>query len=205
MLKTEIANLALQHVGTSKQIANLDTDDSNEARVIRTQFNRSLEKLLEKHPWGFAQKVAKLELIEECPGDGSYAFSYRYPADCKIIQNIGAQGNIRDTEDYLEEREPFEEYAGSSETLIYTNLGQAWAKYTKLMDPDINFPTHFGEALSWKLAMNIAPSLITNNFSKVKRMFMDDAKSGIAEGIAADLNRKPRPDSSKSRFSRARM
>lgn len=204
MFKTDIANLALGHLGVSFTVSDLDADDSNQAKVIRRYFNTSLETILSKYEWGFSTAIAPLNKVEDCPQEGLYAVSYRCPVDCLKVLKIGTQQGLRITEDYDDERIKFEEAFDDAGTLIYTDLAQAYVKYAKRVDDGIDFPNHVGRAIAAQLAMDIAPSIITNNFSKVKNLLMDDAKREINDQIAEELNRKPRPTTSDSRFVRVR-
>lgn len=204
LLKADVANLALGLLGSSLSISDVDLDTSAQAKVIRRHYSSSLQTILEKHPWGFATKIEALALFEECPANGTYGFSYSYPSDCQVIQKIGAESTLRDTEDHEDERVIFEEFHESTGTKLYTDVQYAFARYTKLIDESATMPNHFGKALAAQLALDIAPSIITNNFAKVKNVLITDARMQINDGVAEDLNRKPRPVASDSRFVRVR-
>lgn len=59
MTKTQIANLAVYHMG-GRAITNIDTDDSQEAIVIRAWFDAARDEILRSHPWNFASRRARL-------------------------------------------------------------------------------------------------------------------------------------------------
>lgn len=202
--QAEIANLALGRLGVTLTITDVDTDESQQGKIVRRHWKTSLEYLLEHYQWGFATAYESLALVEENPND-SFGFSYRCPADCVIIRLIGTSSDLADREDYIDERNLFEEAYDDAGTLIYTNIGDACARYTKRVADSYAFPNHFGRALSAQLALDMAPSLITNNFGKVRNLLITDAEREINKGISDDLNRKPRPEDSQSKFVRARL
>ncbi|QDP57311.1 MAG: hypothetical protein Unbinned1322contig1000_55 [Prokaryotic dsDNA virus sp.] len=204
LFDADISNLALGMLGSTLTISNVSSDTSAQAKVIRRHFQSSLETLLEKYEWGFATKIAALSLVEEAPNDGVYAFSYRAPSDSLVVRRIGAESALQSVEDYEDERNEYEEFYDSSGVLIYSNIGDAFIRYTKNVSSSIAFPNHFGRALAAQLALDIAPSIITNNFAKIRNVLLIDAERKINDGIAADLNRKPRPKTSESRFVRVR-
>ena len=199
----EISNIALARIGSSLTISNLEDDNTNQAKIIRTHVQSSLTKLLEMYPWGFATKFAPLALVEENPIN-SWSFSYQMPSDAVVLRQLGVEGLFEDKENYDDERDKFKEVYSDTGLLIYTNIGQAWAEYTLAIPQGYHFPNHFGRALAAQLALDIAPQLITNNFAKVKSVLISDAKTEINDQIAEDINRKPRPETSKSRFARVR-
>lgn len=203
--KTEIANLALGRIGATLQIVSLDTDNSTQAKVLRQHFNTSLKTLLGKHAWGFATDYAALDLVEENPV-GGYAFLYRPPSDCLMIRAIAPSGvDMRDMDQYADEQVHWEESYDANGPLVRSDVGDAVAKFTKDVSPDIKFPDHFGRALAAQLSMDIAPQLITNNFPKVKEALNNSAENDISQGIALDISRKPPTQNSDSIFIRARL
>lgn len=200
LLKADVANLALGLLGSTLSISDVVLDTSAQAKVVRRHYSSSLQTLLERYAWGFAGKLQALSLLEESPEEGMYAFAYSQPSDALVILKVGAKSFLQDTEDHLDERNIFEELGAK----ILTNVGDAYARYTRLIDEGEAMPNHFGRALAAQLALDIAPSIITNNFAKVKNVLVTDAERRINDGIAADLNRKPRPVASDSRFVRVR-
>jgi len=59
MTKTQIANLALSHLG-EPAATDIDTDTTTAATVCRTHYDNTLATLLETHPWNFARALTKL-------------------------------------------------------------------------------------------------------------------------------------------------
>jgi hypothetical protein len=61
MTETAIANLALSLIA-GKEMTDLDTDATQQARVCRKWFDAARDEALASHPWNFATKRAKLTL-----------------------------------------------------------------------------------------------------------------------------------------------
>lgn len=61
MTETQIANLALSLI-SAKELTDLDTDATQQARVCRKWFDPARDECLASHPWNFATKRARLTL-----------------------------------------------------------------------------------------------------------------------------------------------
>lgn len=204
LTKTEIANLALGRLGVSKMIVSLDDDTSTPGKVIRQHFKNSVKQVLRKHKWGFATAQAPLALTIE-PPNNTWSYEYQYPEDALVIRNLGVEGVFPKTELYEDEKQLWEDVYSSTGQRLQTDIGEAWAKYTRDMSDNTSFPDHFGNALAAHLALMIAPSIITNNFSKVRQVLMSEAKNEISIGIADDIAQQPQKPASDSPYVRARM
>lgn len=203
LLKTQIANLALGRLGETKRVIDVDADATLAAKILRDHFDTSLETLLEAHPWGFSTGFAALALVSVDP-QAEWGYSYRMPTDALVLRQIEVEGNFSDIEKFGDEINKFKEVYDAGGTLLYSNVGDAWAEYTKNLPSSSSFPNFFGRALSAQLALDIAPQIVTNVFSKVKRQIEVDAENAILKAISYDLGRKPPPEQSDSIFIRAR-
>lgn len=156
--KTEIANLALSHLGVGKEISNLDTDSSSEGSVCRRFYDTCLEATLRDFPWPFATKIAALGLVEEDPND-EWGYSYRYPSDCLKLRRI-LSGLRTDTNDT---RSPYKVSRDSAGLLIFSDQEDAELEYTLLnLDPE-QYPADFVLALSFRMAHYIAPTVTSGD------------------------------------------
>jgi hypothetical protein len=203
LYKNDIANLALGRLGVSLYVSDLETENSQQAKIIRRHFRMALDTLLEMHDWNFATQYSSLVLYQEDPTP-NYRFAYLAPADALVIREIAREGSFSYTQQYEDEKEKWHQVYSNTGILIYSNVIDAHAKYTTRIPDNIAMPTHFGRALAAQLSMDIAPSLITNNFGKVRDTLNSDARIDISRGIADDLGRQPQPEESLSPFIRAR-
>lgn len=203
--KQDIAILALGHLGVSHNITDFDTDNSNQAKIVRRHFRMSLDTVLEMHEWGFATQFGALPLVEEGPV-AAYRFAYSLPTDCLVLRMIAMEGNFPTVKLYETEKQKFREvFNGVGERIIYTNIPLAHGEFTTQLSEDFAFPTHFARGVSHQLALDIAPSLITNNFPKVKQALMTTASNEVSKAIAADLGRQTLQEDSPSPFFAARL
>lgn len=202
--KNDIAQLAVGNIGSSAGISDISSLRTKAEKILNLRFALSLTTLLEAHDWGFATGYEALALVEEDPME-SWKYSYRPSADVLKIRRIARENEFYHELIADEDAYPFQEIYDPAGTVIYAGLQDAWAEYTRNLSADINFPNHFADGLAWQLAMDTAPQIITNNYSKVARLLLEDAKAGIEKAIAADFARKPAKKTPHSRFVRARM
>lgn len=152
--KTSISNLALSHIGVGKEIANLDTEKSEEAKACRTFYKIARETTLRAFNWPFARTIVDLGLVKERPNT-EWCFSYQYPSDC--LKAIRILSGIRN--DSRETRVPFVLAKDSTGPLIYTDSANAQLEYICNVDTPDQYPTDFELAMSFQLASLIAARL----------------------------------------------
>jgi hypothetical protein len=152
--KVGICNLALRHLGSTKEIANLETEKSQEASALRRFYDQTLQEIFEEFEWPFASKFVTLNLIAEDPTE-EWAFSYRMPVDCLKFRRI-LNGNRNPL---ASAREPFREAYDASGRLIFADKATAQAEYTVFVDNPSFYPPLFANMAAAKLAMYIAPSI----------------------------------------------
>lgn len=152
--KVEIVNMALSHLAIGKEISNLESESSEEARTARRFYDIARDTTLRDFPWPFATKIAALSLIETEPNT-EWAFSYRYPTGCVYLRRIlsGLRNDSRDT------RAPYRLAQDESGQIIYTDGEDAQAEYTVKADNPQFYPADFMLAFSYLLAALMAPRL----------------------------------------------
>jgi len=179
---TEICNLALSHLGVGKEIANLDTEKSQEASACRRFFEISRDQVLREFLWPFATKIADLALIEEDPNT-EWAFSYRYPIDCLDFRKI-LSGTRNETQD---SRIPYRIANDNAGLVVYTDLEDAVAEYTMKVGNVALFPVDFQQALALRIAIYIAPRVTGGDPFKMgdraMRMYMQEISSARANAF----------------------
>lgn len=204
LYKQDIANLALGHLGVSHRVMDLDTENSQQAKIIRSHFKLSLDTILAEFEWGFATQFQALALQEETP-TAAYQYAYALPADCAVPRVIAMDGSFPLVKQYEVEKSKFRHiYNGSGQRIIYSNVPRAHLEYTTQLPEDIAFPPHFARGLSHLLALDIAPSLITNNFPKIKDALITTSRNEVSKAIALDLNMETSLEDSPTPFISAR-
>lgn len=151
---TEIANLALSHLGSGKEISNLETERSDEASAMRRYYSIALSTALKDYPYSFCNVIETLALVEESPND-EWAYSYRYPTDC--LKPIRILSGFRN--DSRQTRIPYKIGKDASGKLIYTDQSEAELEYTQRVTDPSKFPDDFIMALSFLIAALAAPRI----------------------------------------------
>lgn len=205
--KTDIANLALGRLGVSLQVTDYDADNSNQAKIIRRFYRMSLDTLLQKHEWKFATYFQELNLLETDANFGFMGFKYKYqaPADAMVIREIATDGIFTNLNLYETQKAKFQTIYSSSSIKIVSNIVDAHARYTVRIPEDNQVPVYFGRALSAQLAWDIAPSLITNNFPKIRDSLARDLADEITLGMAQDEGTQPQMDNAPNPFVMSRF
>lgn len=149
-----ICNMALSHLGVAKEIANLETENSQEAAACRRFFAQARDNTLRDYPWPFATKIEALALVEEEPND-EWGYSYRVPSDFVRLRRIlsGERNDTRQT------RVSYRIVRDTAGLLIYTDQENAEIEYTIRETDPTRYPSDFVMALSLRLAAYIAPRL----------------------------------------------
>jgi hypothetical protein len=197
--KTKICNLAISHLGSSKTIANYETERSSEANVCREYFDIAVDEVLQGFHWPFATKIAALALIEEDP-NSEWGYSYAYPVDCMNIRRIlsGSRDDSKDTE------VKFKIYGNDTAKVVYTDKEDAEAEYTVQITDPARWSADFAMAMSFLLAAYIAARITGGDpFKKgaqAYQMFL--AKMPKAEARSANEQKYERDPASE--FERAR-
>lgn len=89
MTKTDISNLALAHIG-GRPLTNVDTENNQEAILLRTWFDVTRKEILREHPWNFATKRLALSGAVDLTTTSlsGYDYNYRVPLPNDYIRII---------------------------------------------------------------------------------------------------------------------
>jgi hypothetical protein len=198
---TQIANMALAHLGNSKLIASL-TENSDLARSCNAFYETARDKVLEDFNWPFARKFVTLGLVEEDPTgiDDEWSFSYRYPSDCLMARRLisGIKAEDKDTE--------YKYIIGSDSQgrLIYTDIEDARLEYTKREDDTAKYPISFTLALSYYLAFLIAPRVTAGDPFGLAKKAETNYIVEIQKSRANSFNEQHKPNQADGEFLTAR-
>lgn len=200
--KTEIANLALSHCGVGKEIANLETEKSEEAVATRRFYDDARKATLRDFPWPFATKYRILALVSDDPEETNdeWDFSYRYPTDCLIVRRIasGLRNEARDV------RVPYKVARDDQGLLIYTDEEEAVIEYTVNETDPGRFSCDFVLALSFRLALYVVPRLAKGDPFQLRRSISAQYLQEISMAQASAANEEQPDTEPESEFIRAR-
>lgn len=187
---TVICNLALGHLGSSKEIANVETERSAEASACRRFLEPSKKETLRDFNWPFATAYVTLALVETSPNT-DWAYSYRQPSDCCRIRKIlsGVRNDTRDS------RVPYEKASDSTGILIYTDQVDAVLKYTKNVTNNSLFDQDYVMMLSLLLASYIAPKITSGDPFKLGerafRLYLDSKEKAQSTSLNEQQDERP--------------
>lgn len=187
--KIGIWNMALGRIGVSQTVAD-ESEPSAQALQCRTYYDQAVKFCLESFPWPFATRYRVLGLVEETPVF-DWGFAYRYPTDCAFVRRIVTILGRNDPNP-----PPFRVGSDEDGALIYTNEADAQIEYTALLTDEGRFPAKFIEALSWKLASDVAPALSRIASARKDCLQMAMAMMNSADTTASnEQQQEPEPDS----------
>lgn len=197
--ETEIANLAISHLGVGKEIQNLETDKSEEAAACRRFYDICRDASLRDFPWPFCTRIVALGLVEEEPSS-EWAFSYRYPSNAWKLRRIlsGARNDDRQS------RVPYKVYSDDDGQLIYTDKEEAELEFTvKETNPE-RFSPDFIMFLSLRLAAMIAPRLTRGDPFKMGARALQVYEYEASKARATAVNEQQDEENPESEFVRGR-
>lgn len=197
---TEILNLALGHLASGKEVGNMETEKSNEARIGRRFYDIALDVLVKEHSWGFLTKITTLALVESEPNT-EWGYSYRKPSDCESMRRIlsGIRNDSRET------RVPYKTAQDSSGILIFTDEDDAQLEYTiKATNPQL-FTADFTLTFSYLLASLIAPNLTGGDQFGLGAKASGNYGVALSVSIANDINEQQVEELPESEFIRERL
>jgi hypothetical protein len=183
-----ICNLALSHIGSSATISSLTADKSEEAFHCNLLYADSRDALLRAHQWGFAKRHLALSDVGSPPGNWSYRYSY--PNDAlyarEILQTDTAGDPIK-----------FEIALNDAynSRVILTDQEDAVLVYTYKVTNPLTFDSLFVNALSWRIAADIAMPLTRDHDRMLSayqmyQVAINEAHAFNANESADDINRE---------------
>ena len=201
--KTEVCNMALSHLGVGKEIANLDSEQSEEASACRRYYDTARDATLRDFAWPFAQKRITMALIEELDqklDSTEWVYSYRYPSDCVKIHRVlsGTRNDSRQS------RVPYEILKDSAARILYTDQENAVIEYTERVDDPSFYPADFELAFSFRLASLIAPRLAKGDPFGLRQSTMNMYVEEISRAKASSANEVQREELPISEFEQVR-
>lgn len=195
----EICNLALSHVGVGKEIANLDTEKSEEAKACRRFFKTARRATLRDFEWPAATKFVTLGLVTANP-TSEWQYSYQVPSDCLHFRRI-LSGRRNDTR---QSRVPYRLVYGLAGQEVYTDRTSAQAEYTVDVEDSTRFPDDLAIALSYRLAVYIAPRLTGGDPFKLGDKAMQMYMAEVSRAKATAVNEEQEEEDPDSEFVRGR-
>lgn len=210
----QIYNHALSRIGVSDFIGD-PAEQSKAGDFYRLWYAACAEMVLRDFPWNFASSVVALALVDGDPPPG-WAYKYAYPLDCHAARQLADSSGVRNlSANVLRDWDcygftlarpavPFQVMSEAANAtarrrIIVTDLPLAYLFYTaKITDPN-QFDPGFSDALSWRIAQEIAaPFLGAPTGPQVAANAKQQYLAALVRAKAQTLNESaddPRPDS----------
>lgn len=180
--ETDIANLALSHIGGTN-LSNID-DSSPKALIVRQFYDQALEEVLRAYDWACATRRQELAAVD---GDlAKYAYRYALPADpyCLRVLTVFSPETGEDL--------PDDQYIIEGRELL-TDATPLSMKYMAKLTNVSEYDSLFTEALSFKLAAYLAFPITKKAALRGEMLQLYLLSLGQAEAISGSEMESPDP------------
>jgi hypothetical protein len=164
MTKTEFFNLALHHLGITQRLtdAEITADLKPQAKVLNDFFIPFVRSVFQEHQWAFATVQEELVAASEEVPLG-WTFAYDYPtANAATIWTVFNEGTLIE-----KDKQDFDTYylPTTDTRLIVSNLDEAYAEYTYIIEDVESWREKFAVAMSYSFAATVS-SAVTGDAEK---------------------------------------
>jgi hypothetical protein len=172
--ETALVNSALVKLG-EERITSLSSDTSRRAVIANQQYPIQRDFLLRKYRWNFAIGRQALAQLADAPAFG-FTYQYTLPDDC--IAFIGIYDANQSRANYTATQIIHKIEAGEDATVLVCDESDVNAVYVRRVTNTRLFDSHFGEALAWLLAADLASYLSAGpeNFRRCMARYKDVIK-----------------------------
>lgn len=173
MNQVEICNMALLRLGHDRTIADLE-EQSAEAGYLRTFWDSCRKATLRAGSWNFATRTVTLAASTDTSDEWDYV--YALPARClRVLEIVNVHSKAP------EDRIPYE-ILGKQ---LFTDQEDAKIKYIADLDDENLFDAEFVDALTYRLAAEVAMPLTQDmarqgRMVEMFRLLIGDAKAADA-------------------------
>lgn len=215
-----VCNMALRHLGNSKGIMDFDNDATEPARGCRVFYPQVLDEVLRAFAWPFAVRFTSPSVVSgpTPAATPEWVYSYRAPIDCIWVRRILPAGTTLQPSpvgfplyptspgsriETQSSRIPYRIFADGNGKLILTDFPPVAAtsttpalpmiEYIAQIDDSTQYAVDFAQAIAWKLAFYLAPSLTAGDKFKLGDRAFQQYTQVIREAQASAKNEE-QPD-----------
>lgn len=153
----DIVNLALSHLGDDATVSSIDPPEGSvQAEHCKRFYPLARDMALEDHMWNFSTKRKELALLSDVSTD-EWEFAYQFPADCLSASSIH---NVYATDTFDGEGSEYVVESIDTGFVIFTNVEDAYVRYTARVTDTTKYPPKFVNALSYLLASHLAGPVV---------------------------------------------
>lgn len=160
--KAKMFNLALGALLLNRRITNVETDTSNECKVLEAHYETAFLAALEDMDLDATSTEVTLQLVTEDPND-RWLYAYKYPANCAFVRRIITM-QVTDTRDT---RIPLRTGIYDSKKVILTNEAEASAEIIMNDIPLSALSANAFLACALKLASLATPLIVGKGAAKL--------------------------------------
>ncbi len=184
--KAQIFNLSLSALLLQRQVANPDTDPSNEAKVLSSNWQAAFESTLGEMDLDATSTYVPLELIVEDPTNlpREWEYAYKYPTNCLFFRRIRSCYAVDNKTTHIPKRVGI--YNGQK--VIFTRQEKAVAE---IIASDIPLAALNGSAalaLAMRLAWLSAPLIVGKGSGQLKQELA--SKYTVFKAEAQEIDRR---------------
>lgn len=200
--KAKIYNLALSALLLAKEVTEIETDKSNEVRVLNIHWDTALESTLKDLDLDILSSPMELELITQLD-TGPWKYVYKYPTNCAMFRRIQSCVLTDTKRTHIPKRVGIY----NDKKVIFTNEISAVAECIPSNVPLVVFSSMAAMALAYMLAYLSAPLVVGKGSKPLRESLMQAyifAKTEAQEDDARE-NFNYEPDYVRSEFVAARI
>lgn len=199
--EVRVCNRALARIGQTVQITSLEQANTA-ARTCKLLFEDSVDATLEAHDWPFARRRATLGELAD-GARGGFAYAYTLPDDFIAARYIEVASDADDFDDDEVLVDPTGVLSGARPVpfeleddeargqVLLTDQSEAELVYTARVHQSVRWSPTFREALSLKLAADLALAL-TKRPTLAQALEQQFEKYCARAARLASKHRKPR-------------
>lgn len=181
--EVDICNLALANLGDIANITSINPPEgAAQAAHCARFYPIARDNLLASHAWGFATFRSALAELDVTHPNWTYVYSPPSQA-LSVVSVVSATST--DPQPYGREN------ISSGVPAVLTDVGSAYAVYTKVITDTAKFPPLFVSALSWSLAAMLAGPVIKGKAGAAKAIeCQQTAAYTLGQAKVADANQQ---------------
>lgn len=169
--KTDIANRALSKLG-EKRVSNIDTQDTDSAKVIRYMWEVVRDAEIAKYPWNFA--VKRLQIAKDAAAPvWEWSNYYTLPPDFLSLLEVKGEPSYE-----------IEQNSDGGLAIATNNGSPIFIRYIARVENTGAFDPLFVEALACKIAMEACEEITQSNTKK--QLLTQEYLRAISEAYASD-------------------
>jgi hypothetical protein len=157
----ELCNRALAYIGESPFITSIaPPDESREAKLCAKFYSAAFNEVVQGHEWGFATKRAALVEVADA-GNDTWLYCYVLPAGLLQVLEVAPEGAPDGYTDATGDKVRYRVELGTQTTKrLWTNLPDAWIRYTVYVTNPNDLDPFAQEAVVLKLAAKLASAIM---------------------------------------------